>query len=179
MLIRSLIEELFSSGTTVLASNLFKNLPVRKQYYNTSKKKKDELKKVEDLVTSYAVIRHDVRFTLRHNKELLWQVWWMWFFISQCQKSKCPKMYFGINWSVGTEQFWIPLPLYHPVFTGNFSPIHWVRPVMKLGYLSSSPHPHLNLYESSVDFEPRSVYLNYIVLTVILQRLSSKDCLKF
>ena len=58
----------------MLASNLFKNLPVRKQYYNTAKKKKDELKKVEDLVTSYSVIRHDVRLTLRHNKELLWQV---------------------------------------------------------------------------------------------------------
>ena len=46
----------------MLASNLFKNLPVRKQYYNTAKKKKDELKKVEDLVTSYSVIRYDVRF---------------------------------------------------------------------------------------------------------------------
>ena len=49
---------------------------MRKQFYNTVKKKREELKKVEDIVTSYSIVRHDVRFTLRHNKELLWQVGW-------------------------------------------------------------------------------------------------------
>ena len=62
------------SGTTVVVSNLFNNLPVRKQFYKTVKKKREELKKVEELVMSFSIIRHDVRFTLRHNKEVLWQV---------------------------------------------------------------------------------------------------------
>ncbi len=57
-----------------MVNQLFKNLPVRKQFYNTTKKKRDEVKKVEDLVTSFSVVRHDVRFTLRHNKEILCQV---------------------------------------------------------------------------------------------------------
>ena len=65
---------LLHTGTTVSASNLFKNLPVRKQYYGTEKQKKDSLKKVEELVTAYALIRPDVRFVLRHNRDTLWQV---------------------------------------------------------------------------------------------------------
>ncbi|XP_025093375.1 PMS1 protein homolog 1-like isoform X2 [Pomacea canaliculata] len=60
-------------GTTVCAKNLFKNLPVRKQYHNIAKKKKDELKRVEDLLIAYGLVRPDVRISLRHNKELLWQ----------------------------------------------------------------------------------------------------------
>ncbi|XP_064614519.1 PMS1 protein homolog 1-like [Liolophura sinensis] len=63
----------FGRGTSVMAANLFKNLPVRKQFYSTVKKKKDELKRVEDLVMSYGVIRPDVRISLRHNKDLVWQ----------------------------------------------------------------------------------------------------------
>lgn len=55
------------------AKNLFKNLPVRKQYHNIAKKKKDELKRVEDLLIAYGLVRPDVRISLRHNKELLWQ----------------------------------------------------------------------------------------------------------
>ena len=52
---------------------MFKSLPVRRQFYSTTKKRKDELRKVEDLVTSFSIIRHDVRFLLRHNKDVLWQ----------------------------------------------------------------------------------------------------------
>ncbi|XP_041366983.1 PMS1 protein homolog 1-like [Gigantopelta aegis] len=61
------------NGTLIVASNLFKNLPVRKHYYNTSKKKKEELKKIEDLLMSFGVICPHVRLTLRHNKETVWQ----------------------------------------------------------------------------------------------------------
>ena len=61
------------TGTTVSACNLFKNLPVRKQYYSTTKRKKEELKKVEDLVISFGVIWPEVRISLRHNKETVWQ----------------------------------------------------------------------------------------------------------
>ncbi|XP_067650114.1 PMS1 protein homolog 1-like [Haliotis asinina] len=60
-------------GTTVTASHLFRNLPVRKQYHSTARKKKEELKKIEDLFISYGVIRPDVRLSLRHNKETVWQ----------------------------------------------------------------------------------------------------------
>ncbi len=47
---------------------------MRKQYYNSAKKRKEEMKKVEDLVISFSVIRHDIRFTLKHDKDLIWQV---------------------------------------------------------------------------------------------------------
>ncbi|XP_073414202.1 PMS1 protein homolog 1 isoform X2 [Dendrobates tinctorius] len=55
-------------GTTVTAMKLFKNVPVRKQYYSTEKKCKEELKKVQDLLISYGLIKPDVRIVLVHNK---------------------------------------------------------------------------------------------------------------
>ncbi|XP_066433195.1 PMS1 protein homolog 1 isoform X2 [Eleutherodactylus coqui] len=55
-------------GTTVSVMRLFKNLPVRKQYYSTAKKCRDELRKVQDLLTAYGLIRPDVRIVLAHNK---------------------------------------------------------------------------------------------------------------
>ncbi|XP_038044758.1 PMS1 protein homolog 1-like [Patiria miniata] len=61
------------NGTTVTAMHLFKNVPVRKQYYTNAKRRRDELKKVEELVMSYGVIRPAVRFALSHNKSSLWQ----------------------------------------------------------------------------------------------------------
>lgn len=60
-------------GTTVVAANLFKNLPVRRQFYNTARKQKEELKRVEDLVVTYGIIYPRVRFELRHNKCVTWQ----------------------------------------------------------------------------------------------------------
>ncbi|NXC26076.1 PMS1 protein, partial [Campylorhamphus procurvoides] len=60
-------------GTTVTALNLFKNLPVRKQFYSTSRKCKEELKKVQDLLTAYGIIKPDLRITLIHNKAVIWQ----------------------------------------------------------------------------------------------------------
>ncbi|XP_067021611.1 PMS1 protein homolog 1-like isoform X3 [Acropora muricata] len=61
------------TGTTVTATNLFKNLPVRKQFSSNSKKCKEELKKVEDLVMAYGLIHPSLRISLRHNKSLVWQ----------------------------------------------------------------------------------------------------------
>ncbi|XP_042350358.1 PMS1 protein homolog 1 isoform X2 [Plectropomus leopardus] len=58
-------------GTTVSALKLFKNLPVRRQYYSSTKKCKEELKKVQDLLMAYAIIKPDLRLTLLHNKILL------------------------------------------------------------------------------------------------------------
>ncbi|XP_076467800.1 PMS1 protein homolog 1-like isoform X2 [Babylonia areolata] len=60
-------------GTTVCAKHLFKNLPVRKQYHSSVKKKKDDLKNVENLLLAYSVILPAVRLSLRHNKEVVWQ----------------------------------------------------------------------------------------------------------
>ncbi|XP_054644136.1 PMS1 protein homolog 1 isoform X2 [Dunckerocampus dactyliophorus] len=60
-------------GTTVCALKLFKNLPVRRQYYSSAKRCKDELKKVQDLMMAYAIIKPGLRLTLTHNKVVLWQ----------------------------------------------------------------------------------------------------------
>lgn len=61
------------TGTTVTATNLFKNLPVRKQFSSNSKKCKEELKKVEDLVMAYGLMHPSLRISLRHNKSVVWQ----------------------------------------------------------------------------------------------------------
>lgn len=47
---------------------LFKNLPVRRQFYSNTKKCKEELKKVQDLLTAYAIIKPELRVTFTHNK---------------------------------------------------------------------------------------------------------------
>ncbi|KAG7501999.1 PMS1 protein-like 1 [Solea senegalensis] len=60
-------------GTTVSVLKLFKNLPVRRQYYSTNKKCKEELKKVQDLLVAYAIIKPELRLTLVHNKVVVWQ----------------------------------------------------------------------------------------------------------
>ncbi|XP_028992841.1 PMS1 protein homolog 1 isoform X2 [Betta splendens] len=60
-------------GTTVSVLRLFRNLPVRRQYYSTTKKCKEELKKVQDLLMAYAIIKPDLRLTLLHNKVVVWQ----------------------------------------------------------------------------------------------------------
>ncbi|KAL3831393.1 hypothetical protein ACJMK2_023145 [Sinanodonta woodiana] len=60
-------------GTSVCATNLFKNLPVRRQFYITPKKKKEELKKVEDLLMSFGAICPNIRLYFRHDKEIIWQ----------------------------------------------------------------------------------------------------------
>ncbi|KAM9347293.1 PMS1 protein homolog 1 [Symphorus nematophorus] len=63
----------FGQGTTVSVLKLFKNLPVRRQYYSSTKKCKEELKKVQDLLMAYAIIKPDLRLTLIHNKVVVWQ----------------------------------------------------------------------------------------------------------
>lgn len=56
------------TGTTVAVLRLFKNLPVRKQFYSTAKKCKDEIKKVHDLLISYGILKPDLRILFIHNK---------------------------------------------------------------------------------------------------------------
>ncbi|XP_053454345.1 PMS1 protein homolog 1 isoform X6 [Nycticebus coucang] len=62
-------------GTTVTALRLFKNLPVRKQFYSTAKKCKDEIKKVQDLLITYGVLKPDLRIMFVHNKILKLSPW--------------------------------------------------------------------------------------------------------
>lgn len=60
-------------GTTVSVQRLFKNLPVRRQYYSSVKKCKDELKKVQELLVAYAILKPRLRIVLLHNKVVVWQ----------------------------------------------------------------------------------------------------------
>ncbi|XP_016301158.1 PMS1 protein homolog 1 isoform X2 [Sinocyclocheilus anshuiensis] len=60
-------------GTTVCAANLFRKLPVRRQYYSNSKKCKEELKRVQNLLMAYAVVKPELRITLSLNKAVVWQ----------------------------------------------------------------------------------------------------------
>uniref|UniRef100_A0A6J0UH35 PMS1 protein homolog 1 isoform X1 n=1 Tax=Pogona vitticeps TaxID=103695 RepID=A0A6J0UH35_9SAUR len=60
-------------GTTVIVLKLFKNLPVRKQFYSTDKKCKEEIKKIQKLLMAYGIIKPELRITFTHNKAIMWQ----------------------------------------------------------------------------------------------------------
>ncbi|XP_061091391.1 PMS1 protein homolog 1 [Conger conger] len=60
-------------GTTVCVMKLFRNLPVRRQFYSNTKKCKEKLKKVQDLLMAYAIIKPELRVTFTHNKAVVWQ----------------------------------------------------------------------------------------------------------
>ncbi|XP_029967537.1 PMS1 protein homolog 1 [Salarias fasciatus] len=60
-------------GTTVSVAKLFKNLPVRRQYYSSVKKRKEELRKVQELLVAYAIVKPHLRLLLLHNKVVVWQ----------------------------------------------------------------------------------------------------------
>ena len=60
-------------GTLVTVSGLFRNIPVRKNYLNSGRRAAEELKRVDNIVKSLAVIHPSLRVTFCHNKCLLWQ----------------------------------------------------------------------------------------------------------
>lgn len=62
-----------SQGTQISVSSLFWNLPVRKQFYQTVKRKKEEIRKVEDLLLSYGLIHPELHLSFHHNSTLIWQ----------------------------------------------------------------------------------------------------------
>ena len=62
-----------SQGTLVVITSLFWNVPVRKQYYQTPKRKKDELTKVEELLLNYGLIHPELHLSLHHDHSLVWQ----------------------------------------------------------------------------------------------------------
>lgn len=55
------------------ASELFKGLPVRKKLMSSSRRASEELRKVENVVKSIAVIHPWLRVIITHNKFLIWQ----------------------------------------------------------------------------------------------------------
>ncbi|XP_065214466.1 PMS1 protein homolog 1-like [Planococcus citri] len=59
-------------GTVITATNLFKNIPVRRQFYESTRKAAEELKKVEKVVKHLSIIHPKLRVTLAHNKCLIW-----------------------------------------------------------------------------------------------------------
>ncbi|KAK3885699.1 hypothetical protein Pcinc_010087 [Petrolisthes cinctipes] len=61
------------NGTTVCVSNLFKNIPVRRQYYTNAKRRKEELKKVEDIVMAFSLAAPATHLTLSHDKNCIIQ----------------------------------------------------------------------------------------------------------
>ena len=63
-------------GTVVTVTNLFKSVPVRRQYYKNQKRCKENLKKVEDYLLGFGLCYPEVRFLLRHNSHILWQKPW-------------------------------------------------------------------------------------------------------
>lgn len=62
-----------SQGTLISTTSLFWNVPVRKQFYQAPKRKKDELVKVEELLLSYGLIRPELHLSLHHEHSLVWQ----------------------------------------------------------------------------------------------------------
>lgn len=60
-------------GTIVAVTELFKNLPVRRQFMSNSRRSAEELNKVEKIVKSLAMIHPRLRVSLVHNKFLIWQ----------------------------------------------------------------------------------------------------------
>ncbi|MFT7807972.1 PMS1 protein1-like [Arapaima gigas] len=88
-------------GTTICALKLFKNLPVRRQIYSSNKKCKEELKKTQDLLMAYGIIKPELRILLTHNKAVMWQ------------KAKVPDHRTALMVVLGTAPMASMVPLHH------------------------------------------------------------------
>ncbi len=80
-------------GVSVMVSNLFKHMPVRRQCYKKAKRCKEELKKVEDYLLAFGISHPEVRFLLRHNKHTLWQ------------KLRAPDFQLNVTTILGVDSF--------------------------------------------------------------------------
>jgi hypothetical protein len=60
-------------GTVVKASCLFGKLPVRREMFSSEKRRRDELRKVEEVMLALSVAHVEVGFTLAHNKHVVWR----------------------------------------------------------------------------------------------------------
>ena len=62
-----------SKGTCVVVTDLFVNVPVRRQFYKNAKQCRDELRKTEHLMIAFGLAHNNVRFVLRHGRSVVWQ----------------------------------------------------------------------------------------------------------
>ena len=62
-----------SHGTTVAVMNLFKNLPVRKQFFGSAKKVREQLKAIEMLLMTFAISYPQAQFKLINDRCIIWQ----------------------------------------------------------------------------------------------------------
>lgn len=60
-------------GTVVTVTNLFKTLPVRRQYFKNNRRCKENLKKVEDYLLGFGLSHPEVLLQLKHNSLIVWQ----------------------------------------------------------------------------------------------------------
>lgn len=60
-------------GTIVAVTELFKTLPVRRQFMSNARRTAEELSKVEKIIKSLAMVHPRLRVSLVHNKFLIWQ----------------------------------------------------------------------------------------------------------
>ena len=60
-------------GTLVHVGSLFKNVPVRRQYFKSIKRCREDMKKVEYIMLAFGIAHPGVRFVLKHDKCVLWQ----------------------------------------------------------------------------------------------------------
>ena len=62
-----------AQGTTVTVTNLFRNLPVRKQFFSSAKKLREQLNGVEDILMAFAISNPAVQFKLINDRSMIWQ----------------------------------------------------------------------------------------------------------
>ncbi|XP_033900372.3 PMS1 protein homolog 1-like [Acipenser ruthenus] len=146
-------------GTTVTVLKLFKNLPVRKQFYSTAKKCKEELKKVQDLLMAYAIIKPELRMIFTHNKAIVWQ------------KARVSDHKMALMSVLGTALMSSMLPFQH----------HQVDPEVTLNGFLPKPGSDNTLTSSSssdktfVFVNQRPVHLKE-VMKLVRQYYSSQSC---
>ena len=58
-------------GTTMAANNIFKNQPEQLEFYKGWKKNKEELRKVEDILISYALMMPELGIYFKHNNAVV------------------------------------------------------------------------------------------------------------
>jgi len=60
-------------GTSVIVTDLFKTVPVRRQYHKNSRKCRETLKKVEECLMAFGLAHPELHLQLRHNSHTLFQ----------------------------------------------------------------------------------------------------------
>ncbi|XP_041117645.1 PMS1 protein homolog 1-like isoform X1 [Polyodon spathula] len=146
-------------GTTVMVLKLFKNLPVRKQFYSSAKKCKEELKKVQDLLMAYAIIKPELRMIFTHNKAIVWQ------------KARVSDHKMALMSVLGTALMSNMLPFQH----------HQVHPEVSLSGFLPKPGSDSTLTSSSssdktfIFVNQRPVHLKE-VMKLVRQYYSSQSC---